>query len=79
MAKGKVKWFNAAKGFGFIQVEGQEKDIFVHHTAIKAEGFRTLNEGEEVTFELVQGPKGLKADNVQRAPGAAAPQAPATA
>ena len=79
MAKGKVKWFNAAKGFGFLQVDGQEKDVFVHHTAIKADGFRTLNEGEEVTFELVQGPKGLKADNVQRAAGATATPPPATA
>ncbi len=74
MAKGKVKWFNAAKGFGFIQVEGQERDIFVHHTAIKADGFRTLNEGEEVTFELVQGPKGPKADDVHRATAEAAPR-----
>jgi CspA family cold shock protein len=79
MAKGKVKWFNAAKGFGFLQVDGQEKDVFVHHTAIKADGFRTLNEGEEVTFELVQGPKGLKADNVQRAAGATSTPPPATA
>ena len=78
MAKGKVKWFNAAKGFGFLQVEGQDKDIFVHHTAIKADGFRTLNEGEEVTFELVQGPKGLKADNVERAASAAPTTPPAS-
>lgn len=67
MATGKVKWFNAAKGYGFIQADGQEKDIFVHHTSIKADGFRTLNEGEPVEFELVQGPKGFKAENVQRA------------
>lgn len=66
MSKGKVKWFNAAKGYGFLTLDGQEKDIFVHHTAIKADGFRTLNEGEEVNFELVQGPKGYKAENVQR-------------
>jgi CspA family cold shock protein len=64
--KGKVKWFNNAKGFGFIQADGQEKDIFVHHTAIKADGFRTLNQGEEVQFDLIQGPKGLKAENVLR-------------
>ena len=76
MTKGKVKWLNAAKGFGFLQVEGQDKDIFVHHTAIKADGLRTLNEGEDVTFELVQGPKGLKADNVQRAAGASPQSAP---
>jgi CspA family cold shock protein len=66
MAKGKVKWFNAAKGYGFITADGQDKDIFVHHTSIKADGFRTLNEGEAVEFELVQGPKGFKAENVQR-------------
>ncbi len=67
MAKGKVKWFNDAKGFGFIQVDGENKDIFVHHSSIKADGFRTLAEGEEVEFELVQGPKGPKAENVTRA------------
>ena len=66
MAKGKVKWFNDAKGFGFIQADGSDKDIFVHHTSIKAEGFRTLSEGEPVEFELVDGPKGPKADNVMR-------------
>ena len=67
MAKGKVKWFNDAKGFGFIQVDGENKDIFVHHSSIKADGFRTLAEGEEVEFELVEGPKGPKAENVTRA------------
>jgi len=66
MTKGKVKWFNDAKGFGFIDGEGIDKDIFVHHTAIQAEGFRSLNEGEEVEFELIEGPKGPKAENVTR-------------
>jgi len=66
MAKGKVKWFNDSKGFGFIEVDGEAKDIFVHHTAIQADGFRSLNEGEEVEFELVPGPKGPKAENVVR-------------
>jgi len=66
MAKGKVKWFNNAKGYGFIVSEELEGDIFVHHTSIEAEGFRTLNEGEPVEFELVQGPKGLKAEHVTR-------------
>jgi len=66
MHKGKVKWFNDAKGYGFITANGQEKDIFVHHTCIKADGFRSLAEGEEVEFELVQGPKGPKAENVVR-------------
>ncbi|NLW87858.1 MAG: cold shock domain-containing protein [Planctomycetes bacterium] len=64
MAKGTVKWFNNAKGYGFITAEGNTQDIFVHHTSIQADGFRTLNEGENVEFELVQGPKGLKAENV---------------
>ena len=66
MTKGKVKWFNDTKGYGFIQMEGQEKDIFVHYSSVKAEGFRTLNEGEVVEFELIESPKGLKAENVVR-------------
>jgi CspA family cold shock protein len=72
MAKGKVKWFNDAKGYGFIQADGETKDIFVHYTAVKAEGFRSLTEGEPVEFELVQGPKGLKAESVSRVPATAA-------
>jgi CspA family cold shock protein len=65
MATGTVKWFNDAKGFGFISQEGGE-DVFVHHTAITMDGFRTLKEGERVEFEVVQGPKGLQAANVRR-------------
>ncbi len=65
METGNVKWFNNAKGFGFISREGAP-DVFVHHTAIVAEGFRTLSEGEKVQFEIVQGPKGLQAANVRR-------------
>ncbi len=65
MQKGKVKWFNDAKGFGFITQENGP-DLFVHHTAIVAEGFRSLTEGETVQFEVVQGPKGLQAANVSR-------------
>lgn len=66
MASGKVKWFDNKKGFGFIaQDSGQ--DVFVHHTCIQGEGFKTLNEGEAVTFEVIPGDKGLKAQNVQRA------------
>ena len=65
MASGKVKWFDNKKGFGFIaQDTGQ--DVFVHHTSITGAGFKTLNEGEEVTFEIVPSDKGLKAQNVQR-------------
>jgi len=67
MARGKVKWFNDAKGFGFIlQDEGQGPDVFVHHTQIVQEGFRTLAEGQEVEFEIVQGPKGLQAAQVRK-------------
>jgi len=65
MANGTVKWFNDAKGFGFISQEGGE-DVFVHHTAISMDGFRTLKEGERVEFEVVQGPKGLQAANVRK-------------
>ncbi len=65
MAIGTVKWFNDAKGYGFISQEGGE-DVFVHHTAITMDGFRTLKEGERVEFEVVQGPKGLQAANVRR-------------
>ena len=64
-ATGKVKWFNDQKGFGFITGQSGE-DIFVHHSVIVAEGFRSLKEGEEVEYELETGPKGLKAINVRR-------------
>jgi cold shock protein len=65
MASGKVKWFDNKKGFGFIaQDSGQ--DVFVHHTSITGSGFKTLNEGEEVNFEVVSSDKGPKAQNVQR-------------
>ncbi|HEY2737476.1 MAG TPA: cold-shock protein [Thermoanaerobaculia bacterium] len=63
---GTVKWFNNAKGYGFIQPEAGGDDVFVHHTAIVSEGFRTLNQGEKVAFEMVEGPKGLQARNVLR-------------
>jgi CspA family cold shock protein len=65
MATGTVKWFNDAKGFGFITRENGP-DVFVHHTAILAEGFRSLSEGDKVQFEIVEGPKGLQASNVAR-------------
>lgn len=62
---GRVKWFNAEKGYGFIERE-DGGDVFVHFTAIQAEGFKTLNEGEKVEFEIVQGPRGPQAANVVR-------------
>jgi CspA family cold shock protein len=62
---GRVKWFNNAKGYGFIE-RSQGGDVFVHHTAIQAEGYRTLEEGQTVEFTVVQGPKGLQAQEVTR-------------
>jgi len=67
MATGTVKWFNDAKGFGFITPENGEKDCFVHHSAIKMDGFRSLSEGDRVEFDLVQGQKGPAAENVTKA------------
>jgi CspA family cold shock protein len=64
MAKGKVKWFNDQKGYGFITQDGGP-DVFVHYTAISGEGFRTLAEGQDVEFDIVEGQKGLQAANVQ--------------
>jgi CspA family cold shock protein len=67
MPRGKVKWFNDAKGYGFITPEDGSKDVFVHHTAIQSQGFRTLQEGETVEFEIQQGQKGPAAANVRKA------------
>ncbi len=65
MAQGTVKWFNDQKGYGFIEVEGGE-DVFVHHSAIMMEGFRSLQEGDQVEFEVVAGQKGPAAENVHK-------------
>ena len=66
MVIGKVKWFNTKKGFGFIRKEDSELDIFVHYTSITGDGYKALQEGEDVQFELVEGPKGLQAQNVSK-------------
>jgi CspA family cold shock protein len=66
MARGKVKWFNDAKGYGFIQQETGGSDVFVHFSAIQAEGFKTLAEGQDVEFEVQTGDKGLHATKVMR-------------
>ena len=65
MSEGTVKWFNDSKGFGFIEQEG-DKDLFVHHSAIQGEGFKSLAEGERVSFDVVQGKKGPAAENVHK-------------
>ncbi len=66
MQEGTVKWFNAEKGFGFIEIEGGE-DVFVHFSAIQGEGFKSLDEGQKVTFDTEQGQRGLQATNVNKA------------
>mgnify|MGYP001764311773 FL=1 len=65
MATGTVKWFNDAKGFGFIKPDDGGEDLFAHFTAIKGQGFRTLKEGQKVSFEITSGPKGKQATNIQ--------------
>jgi cold shock protein len=65
MAQGKVKWFNSEKGFGFISVSDGSGDVFVHFSAIQSSGYRTLEEGQEVEFDVMQGPKGPQAEQVR--------------
>ena len=67
MPTGKVKWFNDKKGYGFIEPEGGGEDIFVHYTSILSDGFRTLSEGQSVSFEVIKGAKGMQATNVSKA------------
>ncbi|MBV7547999.1 cold shock domain-containing protein CspD [Pseudomonas sp. PDM26] len=64
MAVGKVKWFNNAKGYGFINEEGKTEDLFAHYSAIKMDGYKTLKAGQAVVFDIIQGPKGLHAINI---------------
>ena len=66
MAQGTVKWFNDEKGYGFISPEDGSEDIFVHHTGINGSGFKSLDEGEKVSYEATRGKKGMQADNVSR-------------
>ncbi|TCS72733.1 putative cold-shock DNA-binding protein [Sulfuritortus calidifontis] len=67
MATGTVKWFNETKGFGFITPDGGGEDVFAHFSAINMSGFKTLKDGQRVSFEIVQGPKGKQASNIQAA------------
>lgn len=65
MASGKVKWFNNAKGYGFINEEGKSEDLFAHYSAIQMDGYKTLKAGQTVEFDIIQGPKGLHAVNIK--------------
>ncbi|KAE9655084.1 cold shock domain-containing protein CspD [Pseudomonas sp. PB105] len=70
---GKVKWFNNAKGYGFVNEEGKTEDLFAHFSAISMDGYKTLKAGQPVTFEIIQGPKGLHAVNITVTPEKTAP------
>ncbi|PAU88705.1 cold shock domain protein CspD [Pseudomonas sp. WN033] len=65
MENGKVKWFNNAKGYGFIVADGRDEDLFAHYSAIQMDGYKTLKAGQPVRFDIIQGPKGLHAVNIQ--------------
>ncbi|WP_248804296.1 cold shock domain-containing protein CspD [Pseudomonas sp. MWU13-2100] len=75
MLSGKVKWFNNAKGYGFIIEEGKSEDLFAHYSAIQMDGYKTLKAGQAVSFEIIQGPKGLHAVNIRQLVTVAAPAA----
>jgi CspA family cold shock protein len=72
MLSGKVKWFNNAKGYGFILADGKDEDLFAHYSAIKMDGYKTLKAGQAVKFEIIQGPKGLHAVEIMAAEAVAA-------
>ncbi|WP_276486533.1 cold shock domain-containing protein CspD [Ectopseudomonas mendocina] len=78
MLSGKVKWFNNAKGYGFILADGRDEDLFAHYSAIQMDGYKTLKAGQSVRFEIVQGPKGLHAVNISTASVTQEAPAPAT-
>lgn len=75
MENGKVKWFNNAKGYGFVVADGRNEDLFAHYSAIQMDGYRTLKAGQPVKFDIIQGPKGLHAINIQSAVESEAPAA----
>ncbi len=77
MLSGKVKWFNNAKGYGFIVADGGDEDLFAHYSAIQMEGYRTLKAGQAVMFDILQGPKGLHATNIRSLQTTAEAAAPA--
>ncbi|HAW22427.1 cold shock domain-containing protein CspD [Pseudomonas sp. NPDC047963] len=78
MLSGKVKWFNNAKGYGFIVADGGDEDLFAHYSAIQMEGYRTLKAGQAVMFDILQGPKGLHATNIRSLQTTAEAVAPAS-
>ena len=78
MASGKVKWFNNAKGYGFINEDGKTDDLFAHYSAIQMDGYKTLKAGQPVLFEITQGPKGLHATEIRSAPSTVETKATAT-
>jgi len=75
MVSGKVKWFNNAKGYGFIVADGRDEDLFAHYSAIQMDGYKTLKAGQPVSFDIIQGPKGLHAVNISAATTNEAPAA----